>query len=314
MELWTEKYRPKRLSEVSGQESVVKRLQSFVKRNNTPHLLFAGSAGVGKTTAALCLARELFGVFWRENTLDLNASDERGIDTIRVKVKDFARTKSLAGLPFKIILLDEADALTKDAQHALRRIMENYTNTCRFILCCNYKSKIIDPIQSRCAVFVFRNLKKEEVVNYLSNIVREEGLSVKPGVLELIHDLSEGDLRKAINILQSAASISKEINEDVILSVSSAAPVEEVKKVLLLALNGDFLGARAGLHELLLVHGLSAVDFLKQASKVLIELDLPVLTRADLLAKLADYEFRIVEGSDPFLQLEALLAQFLKKK
>ena len=161
--IWTEKYRPSNFSEVKGQAHVVSKLQAFVKEKNMPHVLFAGPAGIGKTTLALVMAKQFFGENWRDNFLELNASDERGIDVVRVKVKDFARTKALGDVPFKIIYLDECDALTKEAQQALRRTMENYTSSCRFILSCNYSSKITDPIQSRCAVFKFKPLEKDEL-------------------------------------------------------------------------------------------------------------------------------------------------------
>src|SRR3989339_394548 len=161
--IWTEKYRPASFEEIRGQKEIVEKISAFVKSGNMPHLLFSGPAGVGKTTLALVIAKRLFGENWRQNTLELNASDERGIDVVRVKVKDFARTKSIGDVPFKLIYLDESDALTKEAQQALRRTMENYTQTCRFILSCNYSSKIIDPIQSRCAVFRFKPLEKKDM-------------------------------------------------------------------------------------------------------------------------------------------------------
>jgi len=153
--MWTEKFRPDNFSDIKGQKDIVKRIKAFVEQKNMPHLLFAGPAGVGKTTLSLVVVKQLYKDMWRENFLELNASDERGIDVVRVKVKEFARTKSIGNVPFKIIYLDECDALTKEAQQALRRTMENYTQTCRFILSCNYSSKIIEPIQSRCAVFRF---------------------------------------------------------------------------------------------------------------------------------------------------------------
>ncbi|MFH1276390.1 MAG: replication factor C small subunit, partial [Candidatus Woesearchaeota archaeon] len=176
--IWTEKYRPSSFDEIKGQQEIVEKLKAFVAQQNLPHLLFSGPAGIGKTTLSLVIAKQLFGDTWRENTLELNASDERGIDVVRVKVKDFARTKALGNVPFKLIYLDESDALTKEAQQALRRTMENYTKTCRFILSCNYSSKIIDPIQSRCAVFRFKPLNKEDIFALIDKVAKSENLTV----------------------------------------------------------------------------------------------------------------------------------------
>ena len=162
-EIWTEKYRPSTFSHLVGQDEIVKRVQALTNSLNIPHLLFAGPAGTGKSTLALITVKDLYRDTWKDNYLELNASDERGIQVVREKVKNFARTKSLGNVPFKIIFLDEADALTPEAQQALRRTMENYSSTCRFIMSCNYSSKIIDPIQSRCAVFRFKILEKKDI-------------------------------------------------------------------------------------------------------------------------------------------------------
>ena len=174
LEVWTEKYRPKKLNDVVNQEDIVERLKAFVKNKNVPNMLFAGPAGIGKTTCALAIAHEVYGEGWKQNYLETNASDERGINTIRHKIKDFARTRPIGDTPFKIAVLDEADALTPEAQQALRRTMENYTHTCRFILIANYSSRIIDPIQSRCAVFRFTGIEKEKSKKYLKKIAKKE--------------------------------------------------------------------------------------------------------------------------------------------
>ncbi|MEM3453318.1 MAG: replication factor C small subunit, partial [Candidatus Hadarchaeum sp.] len=251
-EIWVEKYRPKKLDEIVGQEEIVTRLKSFVEKKSLPNLLFAGPAGTGKTTAALCIARELFGDGWRQNMLELNASDERGIDTIRTKVKDYARTRPIGDFPYKIILLDESDALTADAQNALRRTMEMFTQTTRFILDCNYSSRIIEPIQSRCAVFRFRRLTEKDIEQMFKRIAKEEKLTIAPEAVQAIAYLSEGDLRKAINILQAAAALSKKVTEKTVYEVSAAAKPEEVRQMLELALSGKFEEARTKLQELLI--------------------------------------------------------------
>lgn len=239
--IWTEKYRPKKFAEIKGQEAIVARLEAFVKQKNLPHLLFAGPAGVGKSTISVIIARTLFGDSYRDNFLELNASDERGIDVVRNKVKDFARTKAIGNVPFKIIFLDECDALTKDAQQALRRTMENYSGTCRFVLAANYSSKIIDPIQSRCAVFRFKRLAKEQVLELINQIVASEGLKIEQEAREALATIAEGDCRRATNILQSCATIEKNITPESVYSLASVAEPKEIKEVLLTALKGEFI-------------------------------------------------------------------------
>jgi len=306
--IWTEKYRPKLFEQVKGQQHVVKRVKAFVEQKNMPHLLFAGPAGIGKSTISLVIARKLFGETWRQNFLELNASDERGIDIIRVKVKDFARTRALGNVPFKIILLDEADALTKEAQQALRRTMENYTTTCRFILSCNYLSKILDPIQSRCAIFKFKPLPQIEIFELIDNIAKSESLVLNEETKLALYKASNGDCRKLENILQSCAVLSKEITPDLIYSMASMAQPKEIKKVLELALQNKFIESRNKLLDIMLNYGLSGLDVVKQISKEAWNLDISGRNKVMLIDKTGDIEFRLVEGSDEFLQLEALLA------
>ena len=246
--IWTEKYRPKTFSEVFGQADIVKRIEALTNSMNIPHLLFAGPPGIGKSTLALIVMKELFGEAWKENYLELNASDERGINVVREKVKNFARTKSLGHIPFKVIFLDEADALTPEAQQALRRTMENYSATCRFVLSCNYSSKIIDPIQSRCAIFRFRLLEKKDIEEVILKIAKEEKLTISPEALEILYEGSEGDCRRAINILQSTSAISPNINEELVSTIISNAKPKDIKVVLDYALSGDFLKSREKLH------------------------------------------------------------------
>jgi replication factor C small subunit len=272
-------------------------------------MLFAGPPGTGKTTAALALARELFGAAWRENLLELNASDERGIEVVRGKIKDFARTRSV-GSDFKIIFLDEADALTKDAQHALRRTMERYTGTCRFILSANYSSKIIEPIQSRCALFRFSPLKDEDIRERLIFIAQREELKITEDGLEAILYVSEGDMRKAINFLQSAAAYDEEINGDVVYKVVAKARPEDIREILKLALKGKFVDARERLRELIITYGMSGEDVVEQFHREVFRIEIPEKDKIRLAGVIGEYDFRIKEGSNELIQLEALLAQF----
>jgi len=306
--IWTEKYRPKTFTEVYGQEEAVSKAEAFVRQKNMPHLLFVGPAGSGKTTLALVIAKSLFGESWHQNLLELNASDERGIDVIRVKVKDFARTKAIGDAPFKIIYLDECDALTRDAQQALRRTMENYTQTCRFILSANYSSKLIDPIQSRCAIFRFKPLEKVEIKKIIEKISKQENLKIDEKATEALYAVSDGDCRRVENILQSAAAVSQMVTEEVVFSLSSTAKPKEILNILELAIKGRFMEARKELLNVMLNYGLSGQDAIKQIQKEILELNIDNRKKMKMIERCGEAEFRISEGSDTYIQLEAFLA------
>ncbi len=307
---WVEKYRPERLDDIVGQAHIVKRLKHYAKTGSMPHLLFAGPPGVGKTTAALALARELFGENWRHNFLELNASDERGINVIREKVKEFARTKPIGSASFKIIFLDEADALTQDAQQALRRTMEMFSNNVRFILSCNYSSKIIEPIQSRCAIFRFRPLNDDAIAERIRYIAENEGLELTEEGIQAILYVAEGDMRRAINVLQAAAALDTAITDENVFLVASRARPEDVREMMTLALEGNFLKARDKLRDILLKQGLSGEDVLIQMHKEVFNLPIPEDRKVALADRIGEYNFRLVEGANEMIQLEALLAQF----
>ena len=311
-QIWTEKHRPQTFGDIIGQKEIIKRVKALVENKNVPHMLFSGPAGIGKTTLALIVAKQLHGKNWRNNFCELNASDSRGIDTIRNQVKDFAKTMGIEADSPKIILLDEADALTKEAQQALRRTMETYSNSCRFILSCNIPSKIIDPIKSRCAIFKFKPLNKEDIEEIILRVASKEKLDVDKETIHLLYNHCGGDVRQLQNILQSTSSISKEINKSTVNEFLISIESEDIKKILELGLSKKFLEARKILLDTMLNHGLSGLDVIKQIQREVMNLPINEEKKLSIIERCGDIEFRLVEGSDDFIQLEALLAFIAK--
>lgn len=309
--MWVEKYRPAKLSEIANQKEVIGSLRSLLKNiSEMPHLLFSGSAGVGKTTAALCIAREILGDSWRDYTLELNASDERGINMVRERVKKFARFSGLdTRIPFKLVILDEADEMTSDAQTALRRIIEDTAGHCRFIMIANNISKIIEPLQSRCAVFKFTRLTERDIIAHLEEICKKEKIKYDKDGLNTLYSYSEGDMRHSINMLQAAASLGT-ISEDNVKASAGLAKTSDVGEILKLALSGKLVDARNKMVELIKVYGMSESDFLKYLNEECYKLKTSNLS--EILESIAKYDYRLIIGANPEIQLSALLAELGK--
>ncbi|MCW4013735.1 MAG: replication factor C small subunit [Candidatus Bathyarchaeota archaeon] len=308
--MWAEKYRPQTLDEIANQKEIVSRFKNFVEEKNLPHLLLVGPAGVGKTTSILALARDLYGPGYRNFILELNASDERGIGIIREKVKNFARTAAIASpVSFKILIMDEADHLTSDAQHALRRTMEIYTKTCRFCLLGNYSENIIDPIQSRCSVFRFSPLEEPDLKAYIQGIADKENLDIVDEGLDAIYQAAKGDVRKSINLLQGAAANQKLIDDVAIYNLLGNVSPEKVREMLEVALDGRFLESRELLRELLIDQGLAPDDIIRNIYReIMRNSSLTEQMKVKLSDTIGEVDYRLTQGSRAEIQLSTLLA------
>ena len=308
MEIWIEKYRPGKLSDIYGQDEVVSRLESFVKEKQLPHLIFAGPAGVGKTSAAIALTRELLGENWRDSFLELNASDERGIDIIRENVKEFARIKPFNDLGLRIIFLDEADQLTSDAQAALRRTMERFSATTRFIFSCNYSTQIIPPIQSRAVVMRFHQLSDDDLKSYLKFVISKENMTLDDDALDAICEVSSGDARKATSILQTL-KYSGEKSPKAIFEMSGNLEPADFEKIIKLVMEGLFDEAVDLVEKLTVDRGYSAIDLIKGMHSFIRRQRIGQKQKLAIIEALAEAEFKLVEGGSDRVQLDALMAK-----
>ena len=310
---WVETYRPRLVGDVVNQKGIIRRLQQFITDKSMPHLIFAGPAGTGKTTSALAMVRGLYGRKMAINTtfLELNASDARGINVIRTYVKDFAKAKPPSDIPFKILILDEADNMTAPAQQALRRTMEKYTKNCRMVLICNYSNKIIPPIQSRCVVFRFSSLNKDDIKERVKFIANQEQMSLTPDGLVALADVSKGDCRRAINYLQSCSTISKKIDQDIVFRVAGEVPSDKIREILKTAIEGQLQFSLKLLNDIIGEYGLSGINIIKNIHREIYDLQISEDLKIELSKLLAESEYRLSQGGTESIQLQALLANIV---
>lgn len=306
-EVWVEKYRPNSLDDIRGHESEIDAIKNYVKEGDIPNLLFSGPPGVGKTATAVAIAREIYGDDWESNFMELNASDDRGIDIVRNEIKDFARS-SFSSYPFRIIFLDEADALTSDAQAALRRTMEKHTNNVRFILSCNYASQIIGPIQSRCARYRFGPLGEAPMKEQIYEIAENEGIEITEDAVEALVFSANGDMRNVVNGLQAVSITNDRIDVEDVYAVTNAVRPEDIDKLVELCNQGRYLQAQDKLQTLLTEKGVSSTEVIDNLHRNVWDMDISDREAVNIAEALGQAEYRISQGSDERVQMDALLA------
>jgi replication factor C small subunit len=307
MALWIEKYRPQSFDEIIGQKEIVEKLKAMAQKKEIQHMILSGPPGVGKTTCAVVLAKEVFGQAWNQNFIELNASDDRKLSVIQGKVKEFARTKPIDS-PFKIILFDEADSLTQEAQQALRRMMEEYSLTCRFLFSANYQSNIIEPLQSRCAILRFQPLSKSDVIKLIDRIAANEKLEVDSEAKDSLEYVSRGDSRTLVNLLQSLSNVSKKIDAKTVLQSAGLMDVSKTMEGLKVALSGDFKKSRE-IFSSIIESGVNMKELLISIFNIISSTDVVNdKIKTYVFEKLAEVDYRIVEGATPFIQFQAFLA------
>lgn len=310
--VWIEEFRPSVLSELRGRDAIVKRLNKCLDEKSISHLLFAGMRGTGKTAAATIVGRELFGNTFGDNFTELNASDERGINVVRNTISNIAGTQPEGDHDFRIIFLDEADALTSDAQNSLKRTMEKNTDNCRFILSCNHSSKLIPEIQSRCAIYRFGRLNNKAITETINYIIQHKKLQISSEGIKALLYAADGDMRKAINILQSASLAGEKIVGKTIYEIVGYAQPKFIEEMIDLAFKGKFLESKNKLDILLIDEGFSGGDIVYQVHRTLLNMGLPNDLMLAAVYIMGEVDFRISEGSNDKIQLDYLLSCLAK--
>ncbi|NP_001011112.1 replication factor C subunit 5 [Xenopus tropicalis] len=308
---WVEKYRPQTLDDLISHQDILSTIQRFISEDKLPHLLFYGPPGTGKTSTILACAKQLYkDREFNSMVLELNASDDRGIDIVRGPILSFASTRTIFKKGFKLVILDEADAMTQDAQNALRRVIEKFTENTRFCLICNYLSKIIPALQSRCTRFRFGPLSPEMMVPRLEHVVKEECVDISPDGMKALVTLSNGDMRRSLNILQSTNMAYGKVTEDTVYTCTGHPLRSDIANILDWMLNKDFTSAYKNIMELKTLKGLALHDILTEVHLYVHRVDFPASVRMHLLIKMADVEYRLASGTSEKIQLSSLIAAF----
>ncbi|XP_038647027.1 replication factor C subunit 5 isoform X1 [Scyliorhinus canicula] len=308
---WVEKYRPQTLDDLISHQDILNTIQRFISEDRFPHLLFYGPPGTGKTSTILASAKCLYkDKELNSMVLELNASDDRGIDIVRGPILNFSSTRTIFKKGFKLVILDEADAMTQDAQNALRRVIEKFTENTRFCLICNYLSKIIPALQSRCTRFRFGPLSPEQMIPRLEFVIKEENVNITTDGLKAIVTLSNGDMRRSLNILQSTNMAYDKVSEDTVYTCTGHPLKSDIANILDWMLNKDFTTAYRNIMELKTLKGLALHDILTEIHTFVHRVDLPPSVRIHLLIKMADIEYRLASGTSEKIQMSSLIAAF----
>lgn len=308
---WVEKYRPQTLDDLISHKDILSTIQRFINEEKLPHLLFYGPPGTGKTSTILASAKQLYkDKEFNSMVLELNASDDRGIDVVRGPILSFASTRTIFKKGFKLVILDEADAMTQDAQNALRRVIEKFTENTRFCLICNYLSKIIPALQSRCTRFRFGPLSPEQMMPRLEHVIQQESINITADGRKAIVTLSAGDMRRSLNILQSTSMAYGEVTEETVYTCTGHPLRSDIANILDWSLNKDFTTAYKQILQLKTLKGLALQDILTEVHLLVHRVDFPAAVRMGLLVKLADVEHRLASGPDEKIQLSSMVAAF----
>lgn len=305
---WVERYRPAHLSDIVSHEAAISTIHKLISQNCLPHLLFYGPPGTGKTTTAHAIARELYGDKYGPMVLELNASDDRGIDVIREQVKRFASTRVIFGTGHKLIILDESDAMTNPAQAALRRIMETCSNNVRFIMICNYPEKLIPALRSRCTEFRYPPLPHDDAAKFLRTVAEGEHLEITDDGIDALITLGTGDLRRSLNLMQTTAMATDVVNENNVYRCAGYPLPSEVKAVLQSLMNQPMESAAQSLDEMRKDRGLALLDVVRELHRQTVLLDMPPMALANVIDRLSQVEKRVAEGCSEEIQVAAIAA------